>query len=293
MSIKNPLVSIVVPSFNHAAHIEQCIESIIKQNYNNYELIVIDDGSIDNSPAILMELKEKYGFYLEINENQGLSKTLNRGFRDISKGKYLTFCASDDYWLPGKLDKQVQFLEKFPEYAMVYGKAQIVNELGEFDFKKTIARNRNLKGGRIFKELINIEFHPPVNYMLRSSVVKEIGYYREHIWAEDFDMNLRISNSYPIGFIDEYLSCYRVNNSIPNKNLTFKTVYSHKDSILLFKDSEHFDVAIKNWHYRCYAWYAPYTKGKMLALKGMLHNLDLIFTIRFLKTLARLIFVWK
>ena len=121
--IKSPLVSIVVPSYNHASFIEKCINSILTQDYDNYELIVIDDGSTDNSDEILSRLHKKYGFYLEFNKNQGLAKTLNRGFKEIAKGKYLASCASDDYWLPNKLTLQVEFLETNPDYAMVFGKA--------------------------------------------------------------------------------------------------------------------------------------------------------------------------
>lgn len=292
MIIKNPLVSIIVPSYNHAQYIEQCIESIVSQDYDNYELIVIDDGSVDESPLILQKLQNKYGFYLEMNKNQGLSKTLNRGFKDLAKGKYFTFCASDDYWMPGKLKKQVQFLEENPDYAMVYGKAIIVDETGQILHEYNQKKEHKLKGGYIFKELIFLDFHPPVNYMLRAEVIRELGYYREHIWAEDFDMNLRIAIKYPIGFINEFLSYYRINNSIPSKSLTFKTIYSHKDSIDQFKNSEFYIEAVKKWHYRCFTWYAPFKSGKILALKGMLRNLDMIYKKEFINSAIVLLVRW-
>lgn len=292
MVTKNPLVSIVVPSYNHAQHIEHCIESIVSQDYDNYELIVIDDGSFDDSPYILQKLQNKYGFYLEINKNQGLAKTLNRGFRDIAKGKYFTFCASDDYWMPGKLKKQVQFLEENPDFAMVYGKAIIADETGLILHDYNVKKEQKLKGGYIFKQLIFLDFHPPVNYMLRAKVIRELGYYREHIWAEDFDMNLRIAIKYPIGFINDFLSCYRINNSIPSKSLTFKTIYSHKDSIDQFKNSEFYNEAIKKWYYRCFTWYAPFKSGKILALKGMLRNLDMIYKKEFINSAIVLLVRW-
>ncbi|MFZ1705221.1 MAG: glycosyltransferase family A protein [Saprospiraceae bacterium] len=292
MQYKNPLVSIVVPSYNHAPFVADCIKSIVSQDFKDFELIVIDDGSKDESPSILKTLQQTYGFQLLLNKNQGLAKTLNQGFRDLAKGKYLTFCASDDYWLPGKLRKQVQFLEDNPEYAMVYGKAKIVDENNEEDVEQTRQKNEKLKGGFIFKELINIDFHPPVNYMLSALVIKELGYYKEHIWAEDFDMNLRIAESYPIGFIDEFLSGYRVNQSIPNKNLSFKTIYSHKNSIEQFSTSPFYKEAIKKWHFRCFTWYAPYIKGKKMALKGMFYNLDKVFMKEFLISFLVLLLKW-
>lgn len=290
--ITKPLVSIVVPSYNHASYIEKCIECIKNQDYDNYELIVIDDGSTDNSPEILSELQKKYGFYLKLNKNQGLVKTLNFGLKEIAKGKYFTICASDDFWLPNKLTLQVEFLEKNPNYAMVYGKAKVIDENDNILKERTEATNLNLKGGDIFKELLLNEFHLPVSYLFRGKVIQKMGFYRENIWAEDFDMNLRIAKKYHIGFINEYLFCYRVNNSIPSKNLNFKTIYSHKSSIEQFKDSEYYTQAIKLWHFRCFTWYAPFYKGKKLAIKGMSHNLDKIFTIEFWRSFVVLFLRW-
>lgn len=286
-----PLVSIVVPSYNHAAYIEECIESIVHQDYSNFELIVIDDGSQDESPGILKRLQDKYGFILELNKNQGLSKTLNRGFRDLAKGKYFTFCASDDKWFQGKLRKQVNFLEKNLECAMVYGRAWYFDEDG-MALENLNKENKTYKGGYIFNELILQRFHPPVNYMLRANVVRSLGYYREHIWAEDFDMNLRIAEKYSIGFLDEYLSYYRVNNRIPSKVLNFKSVYSHRDSIDLFKHRPEYSEAIKAWHFRNFKWYAPFRMGKKLAFIGFVRNLDRIFERDTLISLSIFIFKW-
>lgn len=288
----DPLVSIVVPSYNHEKYITRCIESILSQDYTNYELIVIDDGSTDNSAEILKDLQIKHGFLLEINCNQGVAKTLNRGFRDLAKGKYFTFCASDDYWLPGKLRKQVQFMEENPDFAMVYGKADIIEETGQKLKNNNRIKEKKYKGGYIFKELIFLDFHPPVNYLLRAEVIRELGYYREHIWAEDFDMNLRIAIKYPIGFICEFLSCYRINNSIPSKSLSFKTIFSHKDSIDQFKNSEYYNEAVKRWYYRCFTWYAPFKFGKILALKGMVRNLDQIYKKEFFTSVIVLLVRW-
>ena len=290
--IKSPLVSIVVPSYNHASFIEKCIECIINQDYDNYELIVIDDGSTDNSDEMLSRLHKKYGFYLEFNKNQGLAKTLNRGFKEIAKGKYFAICASDDYWLPNKLTLQVEFLETNPDYAMVFGKAIVIDENDNTMEERTESTNRLLEGGNIFKQLLFLEFHPPVNYLYRAKVIQKMGFFRENIWAEDFDMNLRIANQYAIGYINEYLFYYRVNNSIPSKNLNFKTIYSHKNSIDQFKDSEYYNQAIKLWHFRCFTWYAPFYKGKKLALKGMSHSLDKIFKREFWHSFALLLFRW-
>jgi hypothetical protein len=229
---------------------------------------------------------------LELNQNQGLSNTLTRGFRDLAKGEYFTACASDDAWLPGKLKKQVEFFQQNPEYAMVFGKAQVIDEFDNPDVIRTESSNSKLKGGYIFKELILLDFHPPVNYMWRADVLKELNYFSGEVWAEDFDMNLRIAYKYPIGFINEFLSYYRVNYSIPSKNLNFKSINSHKKSINRFKESEHYALAIKLWHYRCFTWYAPFKIGKKIAIQGMIRNLDKILDKEFIQCVGLLVFRW-
>jgi alpha-1,3-rhamnosyltransferase len=292
MTQNYPLVSVVIPSYNHAKYVENCIKSIVSQDYPNFEVIVIDDGSSDGSKELLTELQTKYSFHLELNQNQGLSNTLTRGFRDLAKGEYFTACASDDAWLPGKLKKQVEFFQQNPQYAMVFGKAQVIDEFDKPDLLRTESTNNKLKGGNIFKELIFMEFHPPVNYMWKADVLKELNYFSGEVWAEDFDMNLRIAYRYPIGFINDFLSYYRVNYSIPSKNLNFKSIYSHKNSINRFKETEHYAAAIKLWHYRCFTWYAPFRIGKKIAIQGMIKNLDKLFKKEFINCLGLLIFRW-
>jgi hypothetical protein len=106
-------------------------------------------------------------------------------------------------------------------------------------------------------------------------------------------MNLRISSKYPIGYIDDYLSCYRQDDSSGRKMMNFKTIYSHLDSISLFRESPLYPKALKKWYYKCFLWYSPFTIGKKLAVKGMLHNLDLFYKKEFLVFLSVLIKRWQ
>lgn len=293
MTNSTSLVSIVIPSYNHKNYIKDCIDSIIYQTYSNYELIVIDDGSTDGSQELLHELKLKYSFQLEFQKNAGLSNTLNRGFKEFSKGKYLTFCASDDYWLPEKLQKQVDFMEAHPDYAMVYGKAIIVNSANKILEPETYKANENLKGGYIFKDIFLLSFHPPVNYLIRADVAKELNYYRPDIWAEDFDMNLRISSKYPIGFINEFLSCYRRTGYGKVKMMNYNSVYSHLNSINQFTESPLYKEAIHRWNYRCFLWYCSYKGSKLFALNGMLKSLRYCYKKEFIKAVIIWFLKWE
>lgn len=293
MQNRSPLVSVVVPSYNHERFIEQCIDSIFAQTFNDFELIVIDDGSSDGSRDVLNGLKNKYDFTLVVQENMGISRTLNKGIQEYALGKYFTFCASDDYWLPDKLEKQVSFMEQHPDIPMCYGKAYAVDEESNVIQKLTVAINQNLKGGYIFKDIILINFHLPVNYLFRKNIYYEVGLYRDDIFTEDFYMNLRISNKYQIGYIDDFLFCYRTNQNFQSKPPTIKTSISHAECINEYKWSEYYKEAMLKWHFRNFVMYSAFRKHKSLALKGMIQSVNFILNRSYLRSIVRLLFSWR
>lgn len=291
-NITTPLVSVIVPSFNHAQYITKCILSIMNQTYTNFELVVIDDGSTDNSLAILKKLQKEHRFKLIYQHNSGLANTLNRGIQEFSKGKYITFCASDDYWTYDKLEKQVKFMEENPNIPMCYGKAYIVNYKNEIISKLTISSNKHLKGGNIFKDLLFINFHPPVNYLFKKNIFNEVGYYA-NTWAEDFYMNLRIAEKYEIGYINSFISYYRIFPYQELKLTNQKTINSHYYSINQYKHSCFYKNAIKMWHYRNFLWLSKFKATKKIAFIGLFRNLDHFYQIKFIKSLIKFIFIWK
>jgi alpha-1,3-rhamnosyltransferase len=288
-----PLVSVIIPSYNHERFITACIKSVFEQDYPCFEVIVIDDGSTDRSREILGELKQQFDFQLIFQENQGLSCTINRGITEYSKGKYITVCASDDYWLPGKLEKQVKFLEENPVVPLVYGKSKIIDTNSNCLEHQTILLNQGLKGGKIFKEIIFQDFHLPVNYMYRTEIFKDIGLFDTRVWAEDFDMNLRISAKYPFGYLDDYLACYRRGSNSSSSDEPWKIVRSHRCSIEKFRDSPWYGEALRRWHYRNFIWFA-YRKGyKLFALKSMFYSLKFAGKKSYLKGIRDIVFKWQ
>lgn len=122
----NPLVSVVTIFLNAEKFIEEAITSVISQTYDAWELLLIDDGSTDNSTAIAQQYVRQYPGkvrYLEHEGHQNLGKSTSRNLGIYnSKGKYIAFLDADDVWLPQKLEKQVAILESYPDAAMVYGK---------------------------------------------------------------------------------------------------------------------------------------------------------------------------
>ena len=126
-----PLVTIAVPSYNHAPYIAECVASLIAQDYPRIELIVIDDGSRDGSAAVVEGLTEQCRarferFELIARENQGLCNTLNQAL-DWAQGEYFVTADSDDRLLPAHVSRLLPELEQAPQLAAVYGGAMLIN----------------------------------------------------------------------------------------------------------------------------------------------------------------------
>ncbi len=120
-----PFISVIIPTYNsNMIFLEQAICSVLGQTYPHFELIIVDDHSNKETQKNLLALKQKYAFRLFVLEQNsgGPSKPLNRGLTE-SKGNYIALCAHDDYWLPDKLKKQVDFLGKYPQFKVCYGRA--------------------------------------------------------------------------------------------------------------------------------------------------------------------------
>lgn len=213
---QEPLVTVIVPSYNHAAYITQTLESIFIQSYKNIELIVIDDNSQDNSVEVINNILLKHNFnFITHKINKGLSYTLNEAIR-ISKGKYISAIASDDYWPDYKIAKQVEVLESNPEYAVCFGKQVGFNNTG----KLKEYENAKYRSGYIFNELITWKFSiPALTVMIRKSVFDVVGLYDPSIAIEDWYMWLKISKKYPIYFLNEVLGFYRLHENNMSKKL--------------------------------------------------------------------------
>lgn len=114
----NPLISVIMPTYNNGKYIVQAIDSIYAQKYDNIEIVVVDDGSTDNTKEILKHYNDIKYFYIE---HKGISVARNVAL-DNSHGEYIAFCDSDDYWLPGKISKQMQYFKEHPDCEIVFTK---------------------------------------------------------------------------------------------------------------------------------------------------------------------------
>lgn len=117
--IMNELVSIIMPSYNTASFISKTIESVLNQTYKNWELLIVDDCSTDDTDEIVSKYNDKRIVYLKNEKNSGAAISRNRALRN-AKGKWIAFLDSDDLWHPTKLEKQIKFMKKKWTFLFVY-----------------------------------------------------------------------------------------------------------------------------------------------------------------------------
>lgn len=196
-----PTVSVIIPTYNRATLLCDAINSVFAQSYTNFELIVIDDGSTDNTDAIINSFQDDRLVYVR-QENNGRSAARNKAL-SMASGRYIAFLDSDDLYLPDKLERQVNYMATHPSIGMLYTSAQCINEHGE-----------QLKGhvylasaeGHIYKD---VAFFQPVTItlptvMVRKEVFDSVGFFDEGMDRfEDTDMWRRIAKKCIIGIISE------------------------------------------------------------------------------------------
>lgn len=232
------LVSIGIALYNHEKYIVKCLESIVNQSYKNIELIVIDDGSSDNSYYIAKNYLDNQSFNINFKiitrSNKGMCNTLNEIAKQ-AKGKYISFIGSDDYWMLNKIEEQVEFLENYPEFVLVHSNSIKVdendNEIGVLDYSSKINSGKLFDSIVLGKGGINTPSH-----LYKTEIYKKIGYYDSSLKFEDTDFWLRLTKLYSVGFINKFHTYYRWHSN----NL------SNSDNMLKFYNEELVKIYTKN-----------------------------------------------
>jgi glycosyltransferase involved in cell wall biosynthesis len=210
-SVVTPGVSVVVPSYNHAPFVETTLRSILKQTVPPKELIVIDDGSSDDSPRIIERVLRDCSFPVEFvtRQNRGLCATLNEGLAKTS-GDYFSYLGSDDLWLPDFLRERVQLLESRRDAVLAYGHTFFVDE--ENRVIDCTAHWANYADGDARQMLLRTigPMSPTVLYR-RSALEHE--HWDESAKLEDYDLYLRLSEAGPFAFDPQVLSAWRRHSS--------------------------------------------------------------------------------
>jgi glycosyltransferase involved in cell wall biosynthesis len=193
-------VSVVIPTFNRAMKTARAVASILYQTFTDYDIIVVDDGSKDNTREVLRQFGAKIR-YIAQPFNRGVSAARNRGIRE-SNAPWIAFLDSDDYWLPRKLELQMAFFRAHPRAAICQ-----TQEIWIRNGRYANPKKRHQKpSGDVFEPSLRLCLVSPSAVMLRRSLMEEVGFFDEDLpVCEDYDLWLRIACRYPVYLIEDRL----------------------------------------------------------------------------------------
>lgn len=212
-----PSVSVVFATYNYGHYILAAINSVLAQTYKDYEIIVVDDGSTDDTRGILEQFSELLNFRYVYQTNQGQSVARNQGVK-LAAGKYISFHDADDISNPTKLKKQAAYLDMHPEVGLVHsGYSKFDEDGNDLGYRNTSKFN-----GWIYPDIL-LEWSVLIgmsSVMVPADVFDVVGGFDPlMLRAQDLDMYRRIAKKYPFGVINEPLSKYRVHRANENVEL--------------------------------------------------------------------------
>jgi len=191
-----PQVSVIIPTYNRGWVIKEAIDSVLAQDYTEFELIVVDDGSTDHTSDVLDSYRNDIKVLSQ--KNKGVSAARNRGIAEAS-GKFIAFLDSDDLWLSQKLSVQIEFFNQTPD-ALICQTEEVWIRNG----LRVNPRKRHKKpSGMIFKPSLELCLVSPSAVMIQRNLLDRVGEFDENLPAcEDYDLWLRISCRFPVHLID-------------------------------------------------------------------------------------------
>lgn len=202
-----PLISIITPTFNRAGYLSMAIESVLAQTTDNFEMLIVDDGSEDNTREVVEAFQAtdpRIRYFYQANQGQSIAR--NRGVQE-AKGEFICFLDSDNAWYPHKLERSISEFEAHPDADVVYSDYMVIDEKGQ-----ELGPNRMKRySGFITAELLRDNFVTINTTMTRKACFDELGGFEpEDRLAEDYGLWLRFSTRYRFHYVPEVLGYYRV-----------------------------------------------------------------------------------
>ncbi|MFH0895762.1 MAG: glycosyltransferase [Bacteroidota bacterium] len=229
-----PLVSVIIPAYNASRYIRETLESVIHQTYSNWEIIVVDDGSTDQTKEIVLSLTEadpRIHYYFQ--KNTGVSVARNTGFNN-SKGDIIAFLDADDLWLPENLEKKISLFSTSDSVVAVHSPVQFIDENSKV--QNTILSG---KTGNCLKNLLLWEgctVPGPSSILFRRNVIDICGEFDPSLsLSADQDYFIRVAYRFPFHAIDQVLVHYRVHSQNMHKNIS---LMEHDEIIVYNKAKE-------------------------------------------------------
>jgi glycosyltransferase involved in cell wall biosynthesis len=264
-----PKVSIVIPVYNRAELVNKTIMSALAQTYTNLEIIVVDDGSTDNTREAITSFKDPRINYI-YQENAGVSVARNTGIR-ASKGIYISFLDSDDILLEKATELSVAVLEENQQAAFSYGKAYLMDDKQRiFGLRRQREKGSYVRDGReeIRKAILHGNHVPTSTIMVRHECLNKVGLFDTSFkgGSEDFDLWVRLALHYQVAYINEPLISYRMHHSSISRTQRLAEIEKNNSIILekIFNNPEsgrYFSDDTPNIYMRLYLRLARYARG--------------------------------
>lgn len=238
-------ITIITPSFNQGMFIEQTIQSVLDQNYQNLEYIVVDGGSTDNTLQILKKYEGKLNWFSE--KDNGQSDAINKGLK-MATGDIVAWLNSDDFYLPNAIQKVISYFENHKNAMWVTGDYKIVDEKGK-RIQSFVQQYKNILRSLPFRSVLYMAnyINQPSTFW-RKSLLSEVGYINEsyHL-CMDYDLWLRIYKQYPLHTISSPLSAFRIHSTSKGK-IQFGKQFQEELEVAKRNGSSHFINLLHRLH---------------------------------------------
>jgi len=211
------MISVIIPTYNRAGTILRSVNSVLNQTYKDLELLIIDDGSTDNTKELIEQIEDDRIRYIYLGANSGASNARNAGVFYAS-GEWIAFQDSDDAWKPEKLEKQMQLALEHPEYAMIYS-SFMDHEADESIIYFPSKPYSGVMEGNMYSSLLlcNV-IGAPTMMIKREAFLQSGGFDTNYKSLEDWEFVIRFSKNNLIGFVPDYLmDVYMLNNGVSSR----------------------------------------------------------------------------
>jgi glycosyltransferase involved in cell wall biosynthesis len=212
-TVNSPLISVIMPAYNAERFIVQAIQSVLDQEYPHWELIVVDDGSTDETAAVVGSFEDSRIRYT-FQENKGQAAALNRGL-DLARGEFITTLDADDRFTTNSLGDRALFLHQHPDFGVVYGDGLYCDEVGN-EFLRFTDHMPSGNSGDVYDLLIVSPFYGTgASVMERKDALTRHGirYDESIVWCQDWDFYIRLAEVVPFGFVESATIRYRIHNA--------------------------------------------------------------------------------
>jgi glycosyltransferase involved in cell wall biosynthesis len=248
-----PLVTAAIPTYNRARFLPGALESVFAQTFTDYEVVVVDDGSTDDTSEVVAPYLDRIRYLRQ--ENAGRSAARNACIR-AAAGRYVSFLDSDDRWLPGKLERHVPLLEARPSVGMVHGHVDVIDDddrplPAATDFHHRLWSAAHRAGASYAGYALECRCFSTAT-TFRAEVFDRVGLYDESLALDDYELYLRVALDYEIVFLEESVAEYRYHGeNMDSRQLTLGQIQGAEKHLRLLEergDVAERDRARRNLH---------------------------------------------